>query len=65
MTSPFDWRGTPSEAVQAIKPSPKARTKPNKATPLYGLSRKSDEILRARFGGAYSKAASKETPDAL
>jgi hypothetical protein len=65
MTSPFDWRAAPSETVAALKPSPKARQKPNKATPLYGLSHKADEILRARFGGAYSKAASKETPDAL
>lgn len=56
MTSPFNWRSAPSETVDSLKPSTKAR-KPN-LTPkrLYNLSRKPDEILRDRFGGAYSKA---------
>ena len=55
MNSPFNWRATPSETVADLKPSPKAR-KPIKRTPIYGLSHKADEILRDRFGGAYSKA---------
>jgi len=59
MTSPFNWRGAPSESAAELKPSPKARANP-KRNPIYGLSRKADEILRARFGGAYSKATPKE-----
>lgn len=55
MTSPFNWRDTPSEALKAIKPSPKAR-KNIKRTPIYGLSRKADEVLRDRFGGVYGRA---------
>ena len=27
MTSPFLWRGTPSQIAQSLQPSPKARTK--------------------------------------
>lgn len=54
--SVFDWQAKPSEAVQAIKPSQKARKNP-KRNPIYGLSRKADEILRDRFGGAFSKAS--------
>jgi hypothetical protein len=53
--SVFDWQATPSETAKAIKPSPKARANP-KRNPIYGLSRKADEILRDRFGGVYSKA---------
>jgi hypothetical protein len=53
--SVFDWRAKPSEAAKAIKPSPKARANP-KRKPIYGLSRKADEILRDRFGGAFTKA---------
>jgi hypothetical protein len=56
--STFDWRNAPSETAQAIKPSPKTR-KPVKGAPIYGLSKKADEISRVRFGGAYSKAVPK------
>jgi hypothetical protein len=56
MSSPFNWRDQPSEAAEALKPSTKAR-KPNLAPKrLHSLSKKADQILRARFGGAYSKA---------
>lgn len=55
MTSPFNWRAQPSEIADALKPSPMAR-KDIKRAPIYGLSQKADEILRERFGGAYSKA---------
>jgi hypothetical protein len=56
MTSPFNWRSAPSETVDSLKPSTMAR-KPN-LTPkrLHSLSKKADQILRDRFGGAYSKA---------
>jgi hypothetical protein len=54
--SPFNWRGQPSETAADLKPSAMAR-KPNLAPKrLHNISKKSDEILRARFGGAYSKA---------
>lgn len=53
--SVFDWKGQPSETAQAIKPSAKAR-KAIKGAPIYGLSKKADELSRVRFGGAYSKA---------
>lgn len=53
--SVFDWKENPSETLKAIKPSTKARKNP-KRNPIYGLSRKADEILRERFGGAFSKA---------
>jgi len=55
MTSPFNWRSAPSETAADLKPSPKAR-KNIQRKPIYGLSHKADEILRDRFGGAYSKA---------
>lgn len=54
--SPFDWQGQPSEIAQALKPSPMTRKTNIAPKRLHNLSRKSDEVLRERFGGAYSKA---------
>jgi hypothetical protein len=52
----FNWKNQPSETAQALKPSPMSRKPKKNPTPIYGLSHKADEILRERFGGAYSKA---------
>lgn len=52
----FNWKSQPSETAAELKPSAKAR-KPNlNPKRLFNISKKSDEILRDRFGGAYSKA---------
>lgn len=52
----FNWKSQPSEIADSLKPSTMTR-KPNLAPKrLHSLSKKADEILRDRFGGAYSKA---------
>jgi hypothetical protein len=64
--SPFDWRKSPSEIVDALKPHRMARTQSQlKPRRLYTIKAAEQEILRDRHGGAYSKAAPKETPNAL
>lgn len=54
--SPFQWRDKPSEIADALKPSTMTRKANLAPKRLHNISKKSDEILRARFGGAYSKA---------
>lgn len=54
--SPFNWKGQPSEIAEALKPSTMTRKANLAPKRLHHLSHKADEILRARFGGAYSKA---------
>ena len=52
----FHWRDQPSEIADGLKPSTMTRKANLAPKRLHSISKKSDEILRARFGGAYSKA---------
>lgn len=54
----FNWKSQPSEIAEALKPSTMTRKANLSPKRLYSISKKSDEILRDRFGGAYSKATS-------
>lgn len=52
----FNWKAQPSEIADSLKPSTMTRKANLAPKRLHSLSKKADEILRARFGGAYSKA---------
>lgn len=52
----FHWKNQPSEISEALKPSTMTRKANLAPKRLHHISHKADEILRARFGGAYSKA---------
>jgi len=52
----FNWKSQPSEIADSLKPSTMTRKANLAPKRLHNISKKSDEILRARFGGAYSKA---------
>ena len=57
----FNWKSQPSEIAEALKPSTMTRKANLAPKRLHHLSHKADEILRERFGGAYSKAKAGDT----
>jgi len=59
--STFNWRNAPSEIADSLKPSTMTRKANLAPKRLHNISKKSDEILRARFGGAYSQAKAGDT----
>lgn len=64
MKSAFDWQDAPSEIAGSLKPHRMAREQSTlEPRRLFVINQKRAEILRKRFGGAYSKAIPKENID--
>ena len=64
--NPFDWRSSPSEIAETLKPHRMARNQSQlEPRRLFTINQRKAEVLRERFGGAYSKATPKESNDVL